>query len=157
MASLPQISIPLGICSTSSNKNTTKTQPCIFPQLLYKNTHFTTNLFANPTSSFPLIRKQQCQNGSKWKARGSSNDDGSCGSVNGSEFLSRDPSPVDIVDCFYKAFNEKDTERLEQLISPKCLYQDLLFYSPYENQEVSFIYFPSLSLRKLFKLIMFTQ
>lgn len=130
MSSLPQsqISFRLEAC-TSSNKNTTNsTRPCI--TRLYNNkTHFI-NLVAKPML-LPNIKKQLKIG--KWKVL--SSDDGS-GDV-APEFLPASPSPVHIVHEFYEAFNKKDTETLKQLLSPNCVYQDLLFYTAYEGQEVS--------------------
>ncbi|KAI4337929.1 hypothetical protein L6164_016291 [Bauhinia variegata] len=42
---------------------------------------------------------------------------------------------VKIVHEFYKAFNDNDIEKLGQLLSPHCLYQDWIFYHPYEGKE----------------------
>ncbi|PNX79427.1 nuclear transport factor 2 family protein, partial [Trifolium pratense] len=118
-----QISFPLEAC-TSSNKNNNK-RPCI-ARLYGNKTHFI-NLVAKPTL-LPNLRKKCSID--KWKARGS--DDGSCGVA--PEFLPN-PSAVHIVHEFYEAFNKKDTETLKQLLSPNCVYQDLLFYTAYEGQE----------------------
>lgn len=135
MASLPQsqISFRLEACN-SSNKNTTNsTRPCI-ARLCNNKTHFI-NLVAKPTLLPNLKRPLKVE---KWKVR--SNDDGS-GSV-APEFLPESPSPVHLVHEFYEAFNKKDTATLKQLLSPNCVYQDLLFYTAYEGQEVSsFIFY----------------
>ncbi|WVZ18664.1 hypothetical protein V8G54_005986, partial [Vigna mungo] len=40
-----------------------------------------------------------------------------------------------IVKDFHGAFNDKNMEELQQLISDDCEYQDYLFYSPYKGQE----------------------
>ncbi|XP_058749562.1 uncharacterized protein LOC131622539 [Vicia villosa] len=125
-----QISFPLEP-RTSSNKNTTKTRPCI-AQLYNKKTHFI-NLVSKPTF-LPNLRKN-CSI-EKWKARASDNESSDVSP----EFLPASPSPVHIVHEFYEAFNKKDTETLKQLLSPKCVYQDLLFYTAYEGQE-SIIHF----------------
>ncbi|MCI00487.1 hypothetical protein A2U01_0021506 [Trifolium medium] len=127
MASLTQsqISFPLEVCK-SSYKNTTNKRPCV-AQLYGNKTHFI-NLVAKPIL-LPNLRKKCSID--KWKAHGS--DDGSCGVS--PEFLPN-PSPVHIVHEFYEAFNKKDTETLKQLLSPNCVYQDLLFYTAYEGQEV---------------------
>jgi len=130
MASLSQsqISFRLETCNSSNKNITNSTRPCI--ARLYNNkTHFI-NLVAKPTL-LPNLKKQL--NTGKWKIRGS--DDGS-GSV-APEFLPASPSPVHIVHEFYEAFNKKDTETLKQLLSPNCVYQDLLFYTAHEGQEVS--------------------
>jgi hypothetical protein len=126
MASLTQsqISFRLEAC-TSSNKNITNKRPCI--ARLYNKTHFV-NLVAKPTLLPNLWKKCSID---KWKARASG--DGSSGVP--PEFLPN-PSPIHIVHEFYKAFNKKDTETLKQLLSPNCVYQDLLFYTAYEGQEV---------------------
>ncbi|WJX40373.1 hypothetical protein P8452_27854 [Trifolium repens] len=118
-----QISFRLEAC-TSSNKNITNKRPCI--ARLYNKTHFV-NLVAKPTL-LPNLRKKCSID--KWKARASG--DGSSGVP--PEFLPN-PSPIHIVHEFYKAFNKKDTETLKQLLSPNCVYQDLLFYTAYEGQE----------------------
>lgn len=128
MASLrqSQISFRLEACN-SSNKNTTNsTRPCI-ARLCNNKTHFI-NLVAKPTLLPNLKRPLKVE---KWKVR--SSDDGS-GSV-APEFLPESPSPVHLVHEFYEAFNKKDTETLKQLLSPNCVYQDLLFYTAYEGQE----------------------
>lgn len=131
-----QISFPLEAC-LSSNKNTTKTRPCI-AQLYNKKTHFI-NLVSKSTL-LPNLRTI-CPI-EKWKARDSNNESSDVSP----EFLPASPSPVHIVHEFYEAFNKKDTETLKQikqLLSPKCVYQDLLFYTAYEGQEVFSIYFSS--------------
>lgn len=139
MSSLPQISATLGAC-TNTNKNINT--PCI--------AHFT-NLVAKPKfSQLPLVGqnkpirdfRKQCQK-EKWKAWCS--DDGSCGVV--PEFLPP-PSIMEIIQDFYKAFNAKDTQTLEQLLSPHhCVYEDFLYYGSVEGKEVSTI-LSSLSLTK---------
>jgi len=127
-----QISFRLEACN-SSNKNTTNnsTRTCI--ARFYYKTHFT-NLVAKPTL-LPNLKKQLKIG--KWKICGI--DDGSDGVS--PEFLPASPSPVHIVHEFYETFNKKDTETLKQLLSPNCVYQDLLFYTAYEGQEVSSFYF----------------
>ena len=142
MASLPhQIPCALG-AYTSTNKNII-TRPCIAQ--LHKKMHFG-NLVANhhlskPTLLSPVafvaqkkpIRdlREVCQN-EKWKAWCSH--DGSSG-VAPHEF----PSPrSQLVLDFYEAVNEKNIQKLEQLLSPRhCAYHDLLFYGPYEGKQVS--------------------
>lgn len=70
----------------------------------------------------------------KWKAR--CNDDGSCGIV--PEFL---PYPLvkEIVQEFYKAFQAREFHKLEQFLSPNCVYQDLVLYDPHKGREVDLI------------------
>lgn len=123
-----QISFPLESL-TSSNKNTSKTRPCV-ARLYNKKTHFI-NLVSKPTSLPNLSNNCSIE---KWKARDSGDESGDVSP----EFLPSSPSPVHIVHEFYEAFNKKDTETLKLLLSPECVYQDLLFYSAYEGQEVSF-------------------
>ncbi|CAL5204003.1 unnamed protein product [Lathyrus oleraceus] len=125
-----QISFPLESL-TSSNKNTSKTRPCI-ARLYNKRTHFI-NLVSKPTSLPNLSNNCSIE---KWKARDSGDESGEVSP----EFLPSSPSPVHIVHEFYEAFNKKDTETLKLLLSPECVYQDLLFYSAYEGQE-SIIHF----------------
>lgn len=125
-----QISFPLESL-TSSNKNTSKTRPCV-ARLYNKKTHFI-NLVSKPTSLPNLSNNCSIE---KWKARDSGDESGDVSP----EFLPTSPSPVHIVHEFYEAFNKKDTETLKLLLSPECVYQDLLFYSAYEGQEVSFFH-----------------
>ncbi|KAL3014667.1 hypothetical protein AAZX31_06G118300 [Glycine max] len=111
MASLPQMSTTLGACM-GSNK-IINPRPCI-AQLNNNNksSHFS-NLVENHQITKELWK--QCQN-EKWKARAGENP----------EFLSH--SDVEsVVKEFYDAFNKKDIEKLKQLVSDECEYQDYLF------------------------------
>ncbi|XP_019416536.1 PREDICTED: uncharacterized protein LOC109327825 [Lupinus angustifolius] len=134
MTSLPQISATLGPCMrTKKNINT----PCIAQ--LHNKMHLN-NLVSKPTFS-PLVLveheknsigdlRKQCKQ-EKWKAWCS--DDGSCGVV--PEFLPP-PSYKEIIIEFYKALNTKDTETLEQLLSPnECSYEDYVLYGRVEGKE----------------------
>lgn len=63
-------------------------------------------------------------------------DDGSCGIA---PFSPQIPSALDLVDEFYKAINVDDTEtldeKLDQILSDDCEYQDLFFYIPFKGKQ----------------------
>ncbi|KAF7816737.1 Protein MKS1 [Senna tora] len=117
--------------SSKTNKN-------FNAQLLYNKRPFSNLVVANLQHRKPRFRpfvleaqkKQTEEKKEKWKARGS--DDGSCGVV--PEFLPH-PTVEETVLEFYDAFKAGDTNKLEQLVSPHCLYQDLVFYGPHEGRE----------------------
>ncbi|KAL5192680.1 hypothetical protein HKD37_04G011691 [Glycine soja] len=138
MASLPQMSTTLGACM-SSNK-TINPRPCI-AQLNNNNNNKRSTPFSNLIANHQIVNGtlfpfalvgqkkpiielwKQCQN-EKWKARAGKNP----------EFLPH--SDVEsVVKEFYDAFNKKDIEKLKQLVSDDCEYQDYLFYNPYKGKE----------------------
>ncbi|XVF37125.1 hypothetical protein REPUB_Repub19eG0118600 [Reevesia pubescens] len=45
------------------------------------------------------------------------------------------PSVVDLIQDFYSAINVKDTQKLEQLLSHDCVFQDLIFYIPFGGKQ----------------------
>ncbi|XP_022765886.1 uncharacterized protein LOC111310731 [Durio zibethinus] len=45
------------------------------------------------------------------------------------------PSVLDLVQDFYSAINVKDTQKLDQLLSHDCLFQDLIFYIPFSGKQ----------------------
>lgn len=69
-------------------------------------------------------------------------DDGSCGIA---PFSPQIPSALDLVDEFYKAINVDDTEtldeKLDQILSDDCEYQDLFFYIPFKGKQVFCFFF----------------
>ncbi|KAG4392935.1 hypothetical protein GLYMA_04G239600v4 [Glycine max] len=138
MASLPQMSTTLGACM-SSNK-TINPRPCI-AQLNNNNNNKRSTPFSNLIANHQIVNGtlfpfalvgqkkpiielwKQCQN-EKWKARAGKNP----------EFLPH--SDVEsVVKEFYDAFNKKDIEKLKQLVSDDCEYQDYLFYNPYKGKQ----------------------
>ncbi|CAJ1974344.1 unnamed protein product [Sphenostylis stenocarpa] len=131
MASLPKISATLGPCNASRMKMM-ETRPCI-AQLNKKKKKSTcfTNLVdkhqIGKATLFPLAlvgqnrpKIESWKNPSeKWKVWAGESPD------------SLPPSPIqNLVKDFYHAFNTKNIEDLQQLISDDCEYQDYLFYSP---------------------------
>ncbi|KAG6626056.1 uncharacterized protein LOC122295833 [Carya illinoinensis] len=70
----------------------------------------------------------------RWRLCGS--DDGSCGIA---PFSPQIPSAVDVIEKFYKAINSEETEKLDekldQILSDHCAYQDLFFYIPFEGKQ----------------------
>ncbi|XWS21754.1 hypothetical protein CRYUN_Cryun30bG0081200 [Craigia yunnanensis] len=45
------------------------------------------------------------------------------------------PSILDLVQDFYGAINVKDTQKLDQLLSHDCVFQDLIFYLPFSGKQ----------------------
>nr|KYP60051.1 hypothetical protein KK1_015499 [Cajanus cajan] len=123
MASLPQMCSTLG--SFMSCNKIIHTPPCITQLHNNKTTHFR-NLVCKETcfpSSLVAQKKginlwKQCQN-EKWKTR-----------------VGETPEFAVHVQHFYEAFNERDIQKLKQLVSDECVYQDLLFYTPFKAQDV---------------------
>lgn len=70
----------------------------------------------------------------QWRVR--NGDDGSCGIA---PFSPNIPSALDLVKDFYSAINSKDPqileEKLDQLLSDGCEYQDLFFYIPFQGKQ----------------------
>jgi hypothetical protein len=73
----------------------------------------------------------------QWRVR--CGDDGSCGIA---PFSPNIPSAVELIKEFYSAINSKDPqileEKLDQLLSDGCEYQDLFFYIPFQGKQVFF-------------------
>lgn len=70
--------------------------------------------------------------GRGWRARGI--DDGSCGIP--PYVPPPPPSASDVARKFYEAINTRDDERLNELLSDNCHYEDLIFYIPFQGKEV---------------------
>ena len=68
-------------------------------------------------------------------------DDGSCGVAPSPT----PPSVTELVQDFHKTVNAKDLDRLDQLLSNECQFQDLIFYETFQGKKVIlfklFIYF----------------
>ncbi|KAK8624069.1 hypothetical protein V6N13_065426 [Hibiscus sabdariffa] len=45
------------------------------------------------------------------------------------------PLVLDLVREFYNVVNVKDTQKLEQLLSDDCVFQDLIFYIPFGGKQ----------------------
>ncbi|XVF64384.1 hypothetical protein PTKIN_Ptkin09bG0165100 [Pterospermum kingtungense] len=77
-----------------------------------------------------------CNYGSKskeeqWKVF-CSNDDESCGI---SPQYGSTPAVLDLIQEFYRAINVKDIQKLDQLLSDDCVFQDLIFYIPFGGKQ----------------------
>ncbi|XVF67310.1 hypothetical protein PTKIN_Ptkin10aG0110600 [Pterospermum kingtungense] len=99
------------------------------------NARHSINLFTKQANSVTTI-SHYCDYGSKskedqWKVL-CSNDDGSCGIP--PQYWST-PSVLDLVRDFYSAINVKDTQKLDQLLSDDCVFQDLIFYIPFGGKQ----------------------
>ncbi|XVE60168.1 hypothetical protein DITRI_Ditri05aG0106400 [Diplodiscus trichospermus] len=57
--------------------------------------------------------------------------DGSCGIAP----IWSTPSVLDLVLDFYSAINLRDTQKLNQLLSDDCVFQDLIFYIPFGGKQ----------------------
>lgn len=84
------------------------------------------------------------QNSKEYRWRLCGSDDGSCGIA---PFSPQIPSAVDVIEKFYKAINSEETEKLDekldQILSDHCAYQDLFFYIPFEGKQVFYFLFSS--------------
>ncbi|XP_007019427.2 PREDICTED: uncharacterized protein LOC18592557 [Theobroma cacao] len=58
-------------------------------------------------------------------------DDGSCGIA--PQWST--PSVLDLIQDFYSAINVKDTQKLDQLLSHDCVFQELIFYMPFNGKQ----------------------
>lgn len=92
--------------------------------------HLTSN--SRPTFLLPLKKgKEYLAKNGGWKTRGI--DDGSCGIA-----PETPPSVLDIVQEFHYAINNRDLKKFDDLLSPSCHYEDLIFYIPFQGREVCF-------------------
>ncbi|XP_047178663.1 uncharacterized protein LOC124845590 [Vigna umbellata] len=125
MASLPQMSVTLGTCISSKIKmsdgrlyiaqiNNMKKSNCLKAAL------FPLTLVGEKRPKIGL-RKQPSE---KWKV----------GVGESGELVPRSVIESAVKD-FHRAFNDKNMEEMQELISDDCEYQDYLFYSPYKGQE----------------------
>ncbi|KAM6542509.1 hypothetical protein CsatB_006956 [Cannabis sativa] len=84
-----------------------------------------------PLWSLKLKRKEWAVKnigGGGWRIQGI--DDGSCGIA---PYMA--PSPIDVVEDFHKYVNERNLDKLDQLLTNNCHYEDLLFYVPFLGKE----------------------
>lgn len=70
----------------------------------------------------------------EWRIR--CNEDGSCGIPPKFSHL----SVIELLQEFYKAINSKDKNKLEELLSEDCHFQDLIFYDHFEGKQVFIIF-----------------
>ncbi|XP_062097467.1 uncharacterized protein LOC133803435 [Humulus lupulus] len=73
-------------------------------------------------------RKELARNNGGWSIQGI--DDGSCGIA---PYMP--PSPIGVVEEFHKHLNKRDLNKLDELLTNNCHYEDLLFYVPFEGRE----------------------
>ncbi|KAL1309754.1 uncharacterized protein [Arachis hypogaea] len=132
MASSLQIPYALGISSNNNNKIMKFTPPLLL------------HIKARPTLTTLLMGQCRMKNNNnnnnyqkeKCYIAWCIHDDGSNKGLFDDDDEDEDRSPHSLVLHFYKALEEKNIERMKQLLSPKhCSYHDFLFYGPYEGKQ----------------------
>ena len=127
--SLPQYSLGTTINSLSSRNNKS-----FSTAQLWNGKHLTYN---SNLSFLQLPLKKRIDQGPRnggWRIRGI--DDGSCGVE--PYMPPPPPSALYVVQDFYSAMNARNINKLNQILSNSCHYEDLIFYIPFEGKEVCF-------------------